>query len=138
MAGQKTDDRDVHLGRRIAEHRKRAKLTQRQVADSFAMSAAQLQKYEKGTNRISAIHLAILSRLTGVPVSDFLDGIPQIEDVEPSGFAEARQDMIAHESALAGLALAVGRHVRTAFSADEKREIATFADILQRELHGRD
>lgn len=138
MAGQKTDDRDVHLGRRIAEHRKRAKLTQRIVARSFGMSAAQLQKYEKGTNRISAIHLAILSRLTGVPVANFLDGIPRIDDGLPDGFAETRQAPIepsTEAGPLAGLASAVSRHVHTHFTERDRREIAAFADILSRELN---
>ena len=63
MAGQKTDQRDAYIGQRIAEERRRASLTQRRVAQSFGMSAAQLQKYEKGTNRISALHLEILARM---------------------------------------------------------------------------
>ena len=45
MAGQKTDQRDVYIGQRIAEQRRKASLTQRRVAQSFGMSAAQLQKY---------------------------------------------------------------------------------------------
>ena len=134
MAGQKTDDRDVHLGRSMAQHRKQAKLTQKTVAKSFGMSAAQLQKYEKGTNRISAIHLAILSRLTGVPVSNFVSGIPRIEDVQPAGFSEPKQEPFATDGPLAGLAVAVGRHVNSAFSERDRREIAAFAGLLSREL----
>ena len=138
MAGQKTDERDVHLGRRIAEHRKVAKLTQRTVAKTFGMSAAQLQKYEKGTNRISAIHLGILSRLTGVPVASFLEGIPHLDDGLPDGFSEPRQEPIAmgaEAGPLAGLASAVSRHVQANFNERDRREIAAFADILSRELN---
>lgn len=77
MAGQKTDKRDVHVGQRIAEQRKQASLTQKDVAQIFGMSAAQLQKYEKGANRISAIHLELLSRLIGVPMDYFFEGIEE-------------------------------------------------------------
>ena len=134
MAGQKTDERDRLLGSRLVEYRKRAKLTQRKVADSFNMSAAQLQKYEKGTNRISAIHLAILSRSTGVPIAAFLDGIPVVDTAEPPGLAESPQAPILPESPLAGLALAVTQHVRQNFNERDRREIAGFADILGRGL----
>lgn len=134
MAGQKTDDRDRELGKRMLEHRRKAKLTQRDVAAKFAMSPAQLQKYEKGTNRISAIHLAILSRLTGVPLAQFFEGIPGIDDVRPEGFADVEQEPLAQTGPLAGLAIAVTRHVHANFTDHDRREIAAFADILSREL----
>ncbi|RYY05181.1 MAG: XRE family transcriptional regulator, partial [Alphaproteobacteria bacterium] len=103
MAGQKTDARDVHVGQRIAEQRKRASLTQKRVAQSFGMSAAQLQKYEKGTNRISALHLDTFSRLTGVPIAYFFDGlehegaVPSGGDAGP-GFSEASQQAYAADN----------------------------------------
>ena len=134
MAGQKTDDRDVHLGQRIAEQRKRSKLTQRKVADRFGMSAAQLQKYEKGVNRISAIHLAILSRMTGVPVSDFLEGIPQVDDGPGPGFHEMAQLGYAANDPWAGLARVVARHVSESFSESNRREFTAAIDLLRREL----
>ncbi len=133
MAGQKTDERDIHLGRRIAEQRKRARLTQRKVANSFGMSAAQLQKYEKGTNRISAIHLGILSRLTGTPVSEFLAAIPQMDEVE--GFAEAAQEEHAASDPWSGLAAIVARHVSDHFSEDSRRDFVAALDTLSRELN---
>ena len=95
MAGQKTDARDVHVGQRIAEQRKRASLTQKRVAQSFGMSAAQLQKYEKGINRISAIHLEILSRMTGMPITYFFDGMDRSDDIPLEGFAEPPQQAFA-------------------------------------------
>ena len=91
MAGQKTDQRDVYVGQRIAEQRRKASLTQRRVAQSFGMSAARLQKYEKGTNRISAIHLDIFSRMTGVPLDHFFSGMPRLDDHAAEGFSEPPQ-----------------------------------------------
>lgn len=134
MAGQKTDDRDVQLGQRIAERRKRSKLTQRKVADRFGMSAAQLQKYEKGVNRISAIHLAILSRMTGVPVSDFLDGIPRIDEELGPGFHEMAQRDYAANDPWVGLARVVAQHVSERFTESGRREFTAAIDVLRREL----
>ena len=129
MAGQKTDERDVYLGQRIAEQRRKASLTQRHVAQSFGMSAAQLQKYEKGTNRISAIHLNIFSRMIGVPVEYFFRGMPGVTE----GFAEDVQAPFA-ESGLSSIADLVGRHISETFSDETRRDIAAAVHVLERRL----
>lgn len=134
MAGQKTDQRDVHIGQRIAEQRRKASLTQRRVAQSFGMSAAQLQKYEKGTNRISAVHLDIFSRMIGVPMEYFFRGMPSSND-GPDGFAEEAQVSFA-DSGLAGLADLVGRHINETFPDEARRDIAAAVHVLERRLRG--
>ena len=125
MAGQKTDARDVHVGQRIAEQRKKASLTQKRVAQSFGMSAAQLQKYEKGTNRISAIHLDIFSRMTGVPMDYFFEGMQRRDDVARRGFARAAQQAYARPTAepWQGLAEIVGQHITEHFSEEARRDV---------------
>ena len=90
MAGQKTDQRDVYVGQRIAEQRRKASLTQRRVAQSFGMSAAQLQKYEKGTNRVGASRLQAIASILQVPVSFFFQEAGGSEGEGASGFAEDR------------------------------------------------
>ncbi|GJD35204.1 helix-turn-helix domain-containing protein [Methylobacterium aerolatum] len=129
MAGQKTDERDVYLGQRIAEQRRKASLTQRHVAQSFGMSAAQLQKYEKGTNRISAIHLNIFSRMIGVPVEYFFRGMPGAAE----GFAEDTQAPFT-ESGLSSIADVLGRHISETFSDETRRDIAAAVHVLERRL----
>ncbi|SFS58520.1 helix-turn-helix transcriptional regulator [Methylobacterium sp. yr668] len=73
MAGQPATDVDVRIGERISAARIRAHLTQRTVAAAIGVSAAQLQKYEKGVNRISGVALSIIARLTGAPIASFFD-----------------------------------------------------------------
>ncbi|GAB6843411.1 transcriptional regulator with XRE-family HTH domain [Methylorubrum rhodinum] len=135
MAGQKTDERDVLLGQRIAEQRKRSRLTQRAVADSFGMSAAQLQKYEKGVNRISAIHLAVFSRMTGTPISEFLDGIPHPDEAVERGFAETPQPPLVAEP-WSNLARAFARQISESFSEEQRRDISAAIEAFGRELKG--
>ena len=135
MAGQKTDRRDVYVGQRIAEQRRKASLTQRRVAQSFGMSAAQLQKYEKGTNRISAVHLDIFSRMTGVPMDYFFKGMPRTDDFTPPGFGDAEQSSLAGDS-LQGLAEVVGRHITDHFSEDARRDFAAAIRALDGKLSG--
>lgn len=136
MAGQKTDARDVHVGRRIAELRKRASLTQKRVAQSFGMSAAQLQKYEKGTNRISAIHLETFSRMIGVPVEHFFEGMERTDEVSPSGFAEPGQRPYVGSDAWHGLLDVVVQHVAEHFSESHRRDLAAAIQVLNRKLNG--
>ena len=135
MAGQKTDQRDVYVGQRIAEQRRKASLTQRRVAQSFGMSAAQLQKYEKGTNRISAVHLDIFSRMTGVPMDYFFNGMPRTDDFTPPGMGEPPQETYGRDS-LQGLAEAVARHVSETFSEDARRDVAAAIKVFERKLGG--
>jgi len=134
MAGQKTDQRDVYIGQRIAEQRRKASLTQRRVAQSFGMSAAQLQKYEKGTNRISAVHLDIFSRMIGVPMEYFFRGMPNGAE-GPDGFAEDAQVPYT-EGGLTGLADLVGRHINESFPDETRRDIAAAVHVLERRLRG--
>ncbi|MDB5645830.1 helix-turn-helix transcriptional regulator [Methylobacterium sp.] len=137
MAGQKTDARDVHVGQRIAEQRKKASLTQKRVALSFGMSAAQLQKYEKGTNRISAIHLDTFSRMTGVPVAYFFDGLEEADAASGPGLSEPRQRAYQPDPAAnpwEGLADVVARHVTEHFSDADRRRLAAAVQALGHKL----
>ncbi|GJE19043.1 helix-turn-helix domain-containing protein [Methylobacterium marchantiae] len=140
MAGQKTDARDVHVGRRIAEQRKKSSLTQKRVAQSFGMSAAQLQKYEKGINRISAIHLEILSRMTGMPIDYFFDGMNRSDDIPLQGFSEPPQQAFAEQSrsqnSWIGLVDVVAKHVTENFSEKGRREFAAAVQALDEKLSG--
>ncbi|GEP04503.1 helix-turn-helix domain-containing protein [Methylobacterium oxalidis] len=136
MAGQKTDDRDAYIGQRIAEERRRASLTQRRVAQSFGMSAAQLQKYEKGTNRISAVHLEIFARMTGVPLEHFFQGMKRLDDIPPQGFAEERQQDYAGGGDWQALVDVLARHLSENVSEDTRRGIAAAVHALDRKLNG--
>lgn len=133
MAGQKTDQRDVYVGQRIAEQRRKASLTQKRVAESFGMSAAQLQKYEKGTNRISAVHLDIFSRMTGVPLEYFFQGAPRLDEAS-GGFSETAQQAYRAEGSLQNLAEAVARHLSDTLPDTVRRDIAAAAQVLSKRL----
>ena len=66
---------DQHVGARMRAARLEAGKSQTEVAESLDLTFQQLQKYEKGTNRISAGKLYELSRLFDTPVQFFFDGI---------------------------------------------------------------
>jgi transcriptional regulator with XRE-family HTH domain len=67
---------DKHVGTRVRMRRLMLDLSQTQLADGLGLTFQQVQKYEKGTNRISASRLYQLSRILRVPVPFFFEGTP--------------------------------------------------------------
>ena len=66
---------DGHVGARVRLRRKALGLSQQVLADELALTFQQVQKYERGTNRISASKLYEISRTLGVPVAFFFEGL---------------------------------------------------------------
>jgi transcriptional regulator with XRE-family HTH domain len=66
---------DVHVGNRVRLQRNILRKSQEDVADMIGLTFQQVQKYEKGSNRISASRLVELSRALECPVSWFFDGL---------------------------------------------------------------
>ena len=67
---------DKHVGTRVRMRRLMLDLSQSQLADGLGLTFQQVQKYEKGTNRISASRLHQLSQILRVPVPFFFEGAP--------------------------------------------------------------
>ena len=64
---------DHQVGRRIRQARRDAKLTQAQLGDLIGLTFQQVQKYEKGVNRVSAGTLYEISKVFGLHISWFFD-----------------------------------------------------------------
>ena len=62
---------DVHVGQRVRQRRVLCGLSQTEVANRIDLTFQQLQKYERGMNRISASKLWQISQVLGVPVQWF-------------------------------------------------------------------
>jgi transcriptional regulator with XRE-family HTH domain len=67
---------DSHVGSRVRMRRMMLQVTQEKLGAALGITFQQVQKYEKGTNRISASKLQQLSTILQVPVSFFFEGIP--------------------------------------------------------------
>ena len=66
---------DVHVGRRLRARRRLLGLTQEALASAVDIKFQQIQKYESGSNRISASRLWSLAKALEVPVSYFFEGM---------------------------------------------------------------
>jgi transcriptional regulator with XRE-family HTH domain len=73
---------DKHVGSRVRMRRLMLGLSQTQLGQTLGVSFQQLQKYEKGTNRISSSRLAQLSGILQVPIPFFFEGLPPSEKNE--------------------------------------------------------
>jgi transcriptional regulator with XRE-family HTH domain len=72
------DPTDKHVGNKVRMRRMTLGMTQEKLGDALGLTFQQVQKYEKGTNRISASQLQHIARILQVPVSFFFDGAPEI------------------------------------------------------------
>jgi transcriptional regulator with XRE-family HTH domain len=68
---------DIYVGSRVRMRRLMLRMSQGALADQLGLTFQQVQKYEKGTNRISASRLHELGHILQVPVPFFFDGVPQ-------------------------------------------------------------
>ena len=75
---------DEHVGARLRSLRKAAKLSQTELATSLGITFQQVQKYERGANRISASKLYDAAQLLHVPISSFFEGFEGQQDYPPA------------------------------------------------------
>jgi transcriptional regulator with XRE-family HTH domain len=66
MAGKRIDQIDKHVGNRVRMQRMVLGITQQRLAEGLGITFQQVQKYEKGTNRISASRLQAIARILKV------------------------------------------------------------------------
>ena len=89
---------DVHVGQRVRHRRWLLGMTQQQLAQSVGIKFQQIQKYETGTNRISASRLWDIADTLGVNVGFFFEGLT--EQVPQKTVASVPKDILADREAL--------------------------------------
>ncbi len=77
---------DIHVGGRVRLRRTLLGMSQEKLGESVGLTFQQIQKYERGANRVGASRLYELSRILDVPVSFFFDDMP-VELTTPEGRA---------------------------------------------------
>ena len=75
---------DTHVGERVRIRRKILSMSQTKLGDAIGLTFQQIQKYERGANRVGASRLFELSEVLDVPVSYFFDDLPE-ESAPASG-----------------------------------------------------
>jgi transcriptional regulator with XRE-family HTH domain len=105
--GRNPDATDRHVGKRVRMRRLMIKMSQQRLAAQLGLTFQQVQKYEKGVNRLSAGRLREMSGALGVPVQFFFDGLPELKGVPVKSRHEPSQAFVDDFlSSTDGLALA--------------------------------
>ncbi len=73
---------DIQVGQRIRDQRRRSGVDQTELAEAVGLKFQQIQKYETGTNRVSASKLWIISEKLNVSISYFFEGLENKGDRE--------------------------------------------------------
>ncbi len=74
---------DKHVGARVRMRRLMLHMSQEKLGDALGITFQQIQKYEKGANRISASRLQQMSNILEVPIPFFFDGLPAYSEKAP-------------------------------------------------------
>src|SRR3954465_15133484 len=80
---------DRHVGSRVRMRRMMLSMSQEKLGDALDLTFQQVQKYEKGTNRIGASRLQQISNILQVPVAFFFEGAPHGPGEHGRGMGEA-------------------------------------------------
>ena len=82
MSVKRPDPVDVEVGHRIRIERLSRGLSQTALANQLGVTFQQVQKYEKGVNRVGAGRLTKIAEVLGVPVSTFFSGHEMLQGEE--------------------------------------------------------
>jgi transcriptional regulator with XRE-family HTH domain len=89
MAKKAPNPIDKHVGSRVRMRRMMLSMSQEKLGDALGLTFQQVQKYEKGTNRIGASRLQQISNILQVPVAFFFEGAPEITTGRAPGGKDA-------------------------------------------------
>lgn len=93
MAGKKPNPIDVHVGSRVRLKRMMLGMSQERLGQALGLTFQQVQKYEKGANRIGASRLFHLSQILEVPVDFFFEDAPGTDaPAAATGMAEPESE----------------------------------------------
>jgi len=86
------DNVDVHVGQRLRTRRSLLGMSQEKLAEAIGLTFQQIQKYERGINRVSAGRLFQFSKILDVPVGYFYDQIGGEDSSLANGLSDNEQD----------------------------------------------
>jgi transcriptional regulator with XRE-family HTH domain len=89
MAKKAPNPTDKHVGARVRMRRMMLGMSQEKLGDALGLTFQQVQKYEKGANRIGASRLQQIAHILQVPVSFFFEGAPEVPGHHSADMAEA-------------------------------------------------
>ena len=91
MARKSPNPIDIYVGSRVRMRRMLVNMSQEKLGEQLGLTFQQVQKYEKGANRIGASRLYQIAQILGVPVEFFYEGLKAVGS-EQEGFSEGASE----------------------------------------------
>jgi len=130
---------DVHVGTRVRLRRQVMKMSQEKLGDQLGVTFQQVQKYERGANRVGASRLWKMSQVMDVPVGFFFDGLGEVGQIPASGeFAENDQLPIVYDFINSTDGVALAKAVSQIKSKAVRRQILELARSLAKDAVAED
>ena len=85
---------DAHVGGQVRLRRVVVGMTQTELAKRLGITFQQVQKYEKGTNRIGASRLYLIAEILNVQVQSLFEGVDAVVENSPGAFEGARDERV--------------------------------------------
>jgi transcriptional regulator with XRE-family HTH domain len=124
---------DKHVGSRVRMRRLMLSLSQEKLGDALGLTFQQIQKYEKGTNRIGASRLQQISGILQVPVAFFFEGAPRVGEIK--GMSGAPSPAFVSEFLATSEGLALMKAFSDIKSAKLRRSIVHLVEQIAGEEH---
>ena len=126
------DQIDAYLGSRVRLRRMTLGMRQDELGDALGLTFQQIQKYERGQNRISAGRLYRIAQLLSVPVSYFFDGLPTPDD-DPGEPSLIERDIQVQEFLASPEGYAVALAFQRIDDVSTRRRLAELIDTIAKQ-----
>lgn len=115
---------DDYVGAQVRRFRKQAGMSQQVLAARLGLTFQQVQKYERGTNRVSASKLFETAGILGVPVQAFFEGLP----VTPTSPSSDDTPSVANDPVLRRLV----RVYQSRLNEEDRKRLVELAEVMGR------
>ena len=119
---------DKYVGSRVRMRRIMLGMSQEKLGEALGLTFQQVQKYEKGSNRISASRLFYAAKILGVPVQAFFEDLPGTEG--DTGFSEPSEENSVMSSMMNAEGIKLAKAFRDADNSTKRKLIATLARCI--------
>jgi len=127
MARREPNFVDVHVGNRIRMRRQLIGMSQEKLGELLGITFQQVQKYEKGSNRISASRMFYAAKTLGVPVQFFFEDLPSDDR---GGLGEPREEDTVMTALMNADGVSLAKSFRDADSSTKRKLIASLARLI--------
>ena len=124
---------DIHVGSRVRLRRNMLGMSQEKLGEHLGITFQQIQKYEKGTNRVGASRLQAIASVLKVPVSFFFEDAPGVDANTGKGLAEENSGGYVYDFLNSAEGLQLNRSFMKISDAKVRRKIIDLVKALASE-----